>query len=88
MNSDINVNNPYPNHNFQFKLQPNEHYADKFVRLLKDLLLFVVAIGFVSLVILICYDTLTSPSTGSEEKKWAMAIISGAASGVIGYLLK
>jgi hypothetical protein len=35
----------------------------------------------------LCYSTLNSPSATSDEKKWAMSVLSAAA-GFIGYLVR
>ena len=79
---------PPPNHNYNIKVDPKETDGDRAVRLFKDVALFLVAIGFVILLAVLCYGTLTSSATTPEEKKWAMSIISGAAGGIIGYLIR
>jgi hypothetical protein len=49
---------------------------------------FLVAIGFVYLIVFLCYETLTSSTATPDEKKWAMSVLSAAAGGIIGYLVK
>jgi hypothetical protein len=88
MSNSIDLNSPPPDHNYNIKVDPKETDGDRFVRLFKDLMLFLVAIGFVILLAVLCYGTLTSSTTTPEEKKWAMSILSGAAGGIIGYLIR
>lgn len=88
MSNSIDLNSPPPNHNYNIKVDPKEADGDRVVRLFKDVALFLVAIGFVVLLAVLCYGTLTSSTTTPEEKKWAMSIISGAAGGIIGYLIR
>ena len=58
------------------------------MRLFKDLALFVVAVGFVVLMVWLCYETLPSGVASAEEKKWAMSVLSAATGGIVGYLLR
>lgn len=88
MSNNIDLNSPPPNHNYSIKVDPKETDSDRAVRLFKDVALFLVAIGFVVLLAVLCYNTLTSATTTPEEKKWAMSILSGAAGGIIGYLIR
>ena len=88
MSNSIDLNSPPPDHNYNIKVDPKETDSDRAVRLFKDVALFLVAIGFVVLLAILCYVTLTSSTTSPEEKKWAMSIISGAAGGIIGYLIR
>jgi hypothetical protein len=88
VSNSIDLNSPPPNHNYSIKVDPKETDGDRMVRLFKDVALFLVAIGFVILLAVLCYSTLTSSTTTPEEKKWAMSIISGAAGGIIGYLIR
>ncbi len=86
--SHIDLNNPPPNHTFSVSVDRQESDAERNVRLFKDLALFLVALGFVILIVCLCYSTLTSPSTSAEEKKWAMSVLSAATGGIIGYLIR
>lgn len=88
MSNSIDLNSPPPNHNYNIKVDPKETDGERAVRLFKDVALFLVAIGFVVLIAVLCYGTLTSSTATAEEKKWAMSIISGAAGGIIGYLIR
>jgi len=71
-----------------FAIECEERGADPFVRLFNEVVLFLVAIGFVVLIVSLCYKTMTSPSATPDEKKWAMSLISAAAGGIIWYLVK
>jgi hypothetical protein len=50
--------------------------------------LFVFALSSVGAVYWLCYNTVTSPTAGAEEKKWAMSILSAGAAGLVGYLVR
>lgn len=50
--------------------------------------LFLVALAFVMLIAALCTATLVSATAGAEEKKWAMSVLSAAAGGIIGYLIR
>lgn len=84
----IDLNAPPPNHTFSVAVEREETIGERRVRLFKDVALFLVAICFVVLITLLCYATLSSPSAGAEEKKWAMSVLSAAAGGIIGYLVR
>ncbi len=86
--STIDLNTPPPSHNFKVSVQPDETRAEVLVRLLKDLILFAVAIGFVGIVAWICLDTLRSAEASADEKRWAQSVISAATGGIIGYLIR
>ncbi len=58
------------------------------VRLFKGIVLFIVAVGFVLLIVWLCVRSLLSLTTQPDEKKWAMSILTAAAGGLIGYLVK
>ena len=88
MSNSIDLNSPPPDHNYNIKVDPKETDGDQAVRLFKDVALFLIAIGFVILLAVLCYSTLISSTTTPEEKKWAMSILSGAAGGIIGYLIR
>ncbi|MDT4288214.1 hypothetical protein RO575_01465 [Methylomonas sp. MO1] len=79
--SHIDLNNPPPNHTFSVSVERQETDAERNVRLFKDLALFVVALGFVVLIVWLCYATLVATTTSAEEKKWAMSILSAAQAG-------
>jgi hypothetical protein len=86
--SSIDLNSPPPNHTFSVSVEREETGGERHVRLFKDLALFIAALGFVVLIAWLCYSTLTSLTAAAEEKKWAMSVLSAAAGGIIGYLLR
>lgn len=86
--STIDLNSAPPNHKFNVSLVPDETAGERHVRLFKDVVLFLVANAFAVLIAWMCYGTLQSASASAEEKKWAMSVLSAAAGGVIGYLIR
>jgi hypothetical protein len=84
----VDFQKPPAEHNFKISLEPKEAAADRYVRLFKDLVLFVLAVGFVLVIVWICIGTMVSSTAQAEEKKWAMSILSAAAGGMIGYLIR
>ena len=86
--SSIDLNSPPPNHKFTVSIDREETAGERRVRLFKDIALFVVAIGFVVVIGWLCFTTLLSASGTPEEKKWAMSILSAAAGGIVGYLVR
>jgi len=84
----IDLNSPPPNHQYSVSVEREETVGERRVRLFKDVALFVVAIGFVILIVVLCYGTLSSPTAAAEEKKWAMSVLSAATGGIIGYLVR
>jgi hypothetical protein len=49
--------------------------------------LFLLAIGFVCLLVTLCYQTLTSASASPDAQKWAMSIFSLLGGGIVGYVV-
>lgn len=86
--STIDLNSPPPNHKFSVSVEREETTGERRVRLFKDVALFLVAIAFVVLITWLCYSTLFAPNATVEEKKWAMSVLSAAAGGIIGYLVR
>ncbi|WP_020203532.1 hypothetical protein [Cupriavidus sp. WS] len=86
--STIDLNSPPPNHKYSVSVEREETAGERRVRLFKDVALFAVAIGFVILIVGLCYSTLSSPTATAEEKKWAMSVLSAATGGIIGYLVR
>ena len=84
----IDLQDPPPNHKYKASIEPQETAADIYVRLFKDVVVFLVAVGFVLLIVWLCVQTLLSTSAMPDEKKWAMSILSAAAGGMIGYLIR
>ncbi len=65
----IDFDKPPPDHKFSVSIERVETAADRRVRLFKDIVLFLAALGFVSLVVWLCYQTLASAAASPEEKK-------------------
>ncbi len=86
--SRIDLNQPPPNHTFSVSVNREETDGERQVRLFKDVALFVVALGFVIMIVGLCYATLESSEASAEEKKWAMSVLSAATGGLIGYLIR
>lgn len=86
--SQIDLNSPPPNHKFSVSVEREETDGERRVRLGKDMALFAVAIGFVMLIVWLCYSTLVSGTATADEKKWAMSVLSAATGGIIGYLVR
>ena len=86
--SDLDLSKPPPNHQVSVSVEREETRGERAVRLFKEVVIFLVAIGFVLLIVFLCYETLTSSTTTPDEKKWAMSVLSAAAGGIIGYLVK
>ena len=86
--STFDLNNPPQDHKVSVSVESKETRGELYVRLGKDVALFSVAIGFVVLMVFLCVETLKSPLTSAEEKKWAMSIISAVTGGLVGYLVK
>ncbi len=84
----LDIKGTPPGHSYTTKVEPQETVADRNVRLFKDVVLFLVAVGFVLLIVGLCVRSLLSPTTQPEEKKWAMSILTAAAAGLTGYLVK
>lgn len=88
MSNTLDFSNPPANHTFNVVVEPEEKDGERYVRLFKDVALFLVAIGFVVLIVILCYSTLVSTTATPEEKKWAMSVLSAATGGIIGYLVR
>ena len=88
MSNNIGLNNPPANYRYKVTLDREETLGELRVRLVKDLGLFVFALVSVGAVYWLCYNTVTSPTAGADEKKWAMSILSATAAGLVGYLVR
>jgi hypothetical protein len=86
--SQIDLNNPPPNHKYTVSIDREETTGERGVRLFKDVALFLIAAGFVVAIAVFCYQTMASTTAAADEKKWAMSILSAATAGLIGYLIR
>jgi hypothetical protein len=82
--SQLDLNNLPPGHHVNIAVERQETDGERKVRLFKEVVIFLLA----GIVVGICVITLSNPGATADEKKWAMSIITAAAGGVIGYLLK
>ncbi len=86
--STIDLNTPPPNHKYSVTIDREETAAERNVRLFKDVMLFLAALGFVVLITYLCFSTLSSSVASADEKKWAMSILTAIAGGLVGYLVR
>jgi hypothetical protein len=86
--STIDLNNPPPNHRYRVSVDREETRAERNVRLVKELGVFLFACVFVGGIYSLAYSTVTSPSSSDDEKKWAMSVLSAGAAGLIGYMVR
>jgi hypothetical protein len=48
----------------------------------------VMTLVFVSLIVWLCFHTLDAADSSPDAKRWAQSVLSAAAGGLIGYLIK
>lgn len=65
--STIDLDKPPPNHKYNVSIEREETSAEHGIRLFKDVALFVVAIGFIVLIVWFCYTTLSANTATAEE---------------------
>lgn len=75
-------------HTFTATVKPEESSKDAWARVFREQVLFLAALAFVGMVAWICFGTVQSASASAEEKKWAMSFLTGAAGGLVGYLVR
>jgi hypothetical protein len=86
--STLDLNSPPPGHKYSVAIDPEETPWERALRLFKDVALFLFAIAVVATILLVCYHTVTSTTAAADEKKWAMSVLSAAAGGILGYLVR
>jgi hypothetical protein len=86
--SQIDLNNPPPNHNYKVAVERDESDGERRVRLTKDLALFFSALAIVGIVVWLATTTVLSPQASAEDRKWAMSILTAVAGGLVGYLVR
>jgi hypothetical protein len=82
------LSKPPPNHVYKASVEREEYASERFVRLFKDLVVFLAAIFLSGVIAWLCCRALISPSVNPDEQKWAMSILSGMMGGIVGYLVK
>lgn len=65
-----------------------ETAGERRVRLFKDLTLFILAVALVCVIVGLCVHTLLVPGASEDARKWSMSLLTGAAGGLIGYLVR
>jgi hypothetical protein len=86
--SSIDLNSPPPGHEFNVSVERVETDGERYVRLFKDVVQFVMALVFVSLIVRLCFHTLDSADSSPDAKRYAQSLLSAATGGLIGYLIK
>jgi hypothetical protein len=86
--SEININDiaNNPNLSLQIVSTQDENPKDAFIRRMKDITLFFIAIFAVLSLFAFCLYMLMSKDFSSEDKKWGMAVASGILSAFLGYI--
>jgi hypothetical protein len=84
----IDLNAAPAGHIYSVSVKPGETEKDAWARIIKDLVLFFCSIAFIGALAWFCYETMRSSTASAEEKKWSMSLLSLAAGGLIGYLVK
>jgi hypothetical protein len=67
--SSIDLNSPPPGHEFSVSVERVETNGERYVRLFKDVVLFVTALVFVSLIVWLCFHTLDAGSTRRQMQR-------------------
>ena len=74
--------------NATLSIAREETTGERRVRLFKDVTLFLLAIALVVAIVVLCVHTLLTPDASADSQKWAMSLLTGAAGGLIGYLVR
>lgn len=86
--SSIDLNSPPPGHEFSVSVERVETDGERYFACLSDVVLFVMALVFLSLIVWLCFHTLDSAESSPDAKRWAQSVLSTTAGGLIGYLIK
>jgi hypothetical protein len=85
----IDLNNPPANHRVDLSLSPEETPGERQLRLWKDGTVFYTA--WLACVLIVGYAAWTAvgaPDIDADTKRWAMSIVSAAAGGLLGFLVR
>lgn len=82
----LNLGAPPPGHVYSVTIEPDEKDADRYIRLLRETLLFLLGFGIATASVVYCTHLLFG-ATSPEQKKWAMSVLWGSGGGLGGYLL-
>lgn len=86
--SSIDLNSPPPGHKFNISVERDETDGERKVHLFKDVALFMAGLIFVSIIVWYCFQTLISADASPDARRWAQSVLSAAAGGLSGYLIK
>lgn len=84
----LDLNNLGSDHKYSVSIEPGETQEERYVRLFKDVVLFLTTIGFVVLVVWICFEALRGADKSADEKRWAMSVLTAITGGLVGYLVR
>jgi len=88
--SHINLNNPLTGHSFKVNVEKNETEAERAVRLIKDIRLFLFASVFIGVIGWLCLTALlnTTGKVSADDKKLAMSFLAAVGGALVGYLVR
>ena len=84
----LDLSKPLAGHQYKASLDREEYPSERYVRLFKDVVVFLLAVILVGIVAFLCCKALLVPGTQPDEQKWAMSILSAMVGGLVGYLVK
>ena len=84
----IDLASPPPGHTFTASIEPRETPEERYVRLFKDVALFLVALVFVVAIGWVSFRTLSSSAASPDEKRWAQSALTGVLGGLVGCLVR
>jgi hypothetical protein len=85
-NIDLNAIANNPKLNLQISSVQEENPFDARLRRVKDIILFVMAISFITAAFAYCGYTLITASSTADDKKWVSVIAGSIISALLGYL--
>jgi len=85
----VDLRSPPPGHTYTSSITPQENEGDQRVRRFREYTATIVTLVLVGVIAWLCVRTLLSSDPArAEGQKWAMSILSAAAAGLIGYLVR
>lgn len=89
MTNKLDLNEPADGHKMDVKITPIESVGERRIRMIKDIVVFSLAVIACTAIVFYASYTAAFDVTASEgTKRWAMSIVSAAAGGLLGFLLK
>ena len=86
--SQFDLGNPPPDSKWKLTVESDETVADQWVRVGKQILLIFLSAGAATTLFVICVQSLRDPSASADEKRWAMAYLTGTIGALVGYLVR